>query len=91
MLNKDLKDLGARWKMLGIHLGFTQEEIDRIDADVNHINSKTEHCFPLVLGAWLKGQGDPVNKETLVEAIKTVGFGNLAREIEKQGRYIPAT
>ena len=40
-----------------------------------------DHCFPLVLQAWLDGDPANVKREVLVEALKCVNQGGLAKEI----------
>lgn len=80
--------VASKWKLIGIHLGFKQEEIDKINADVTGMDSRTGHCFPKVLRAWLEGEGSPVQKAVLVQAVKNINYGSLARKIENQGTYV---
>lgn len=83
--------IAAQWRSFGGHINFTQDEINRVEINVSGQVSKTEHCFPLVLDAWLKGQGGPCTKKTLVEAVKLIGFGSLSRRIRDQGISISDT
>lgn len=50
--------------------------------------NKPEHCFPLVLDDWLKGQGKSVTKKTLVEALEVNECGEEAKKIGMYKWYL---
>ena len=83
-----MKDkVAAKWNPLGIQLNFSSAQLNKIEADVSGRNGVVEYCFPRILDAWITGKPENYNKERLIKAVKTTGFGRLATEIENEGMY----
>ena len=76
---KDLLDISASWDTFGTNVGVKMDDIRRIRANVNERASLTGFCFPLVIDAWLTG--GKVDRKTLVDAVRHLGKGRLADEI----------
>lgn len=83
-LSEDLKDLAFKWESLGVRLGFELSELEtmRVRA-VGRPSSKVDYCFPRVLNAWITGDPGKYTKDVLVQALKVIEFGGLAREIKE--------
>ena len=77
--------MSARWDVLGIYLGFSQDEIDKIKTNVEGANGKVDFCFNRVIAAWLSGDRAHVNRKELAQAVEMSGFGLLAEEIRNDG------
>lgn len=85
----DLMSVAAKWRSLGIPLGFTDPELSQIQSDYGGQVSRADHCFTQVLATW-KEDPENFNKDTLVGALRVINHRGLADEIQCQGTIIIA-
>ena len=82
----DLNEIASKWYSLGIHLRLTADQLSRIKENLGQPGSanKVENCFKAVIDSWRLGGPDEFSKETLVKALRTIGFGGLAERVEEE-------
>ena len=79
VLVRELKDVQAQWDILGIHLGFNQNELRVIELDSKDI----EHRRIEMLNKWLKKEVDP-SWEKIIAALENMSESNLASKLRKK-------
>ena len=76
----DLQNISAQWESFGLNVGVSMDQMKRIREEVSGREGLVNYCFNRVIAAWLDGKKDMVNKEVLVEAIKSMD-GSLAEKL----------
>lgn len=66
--------LGSQWKMLADHLEMSEKEIRVIEADSEDVELQAK----MLLVAWQDREGPQATMESLVTALTTAGFRNIA-------------
>lgn len=66
--------LGSQWKTLADHLEMTEKEIRVIEADSEDVELQAK----MLLVAWQDREGPQATMESLVTALTTAGFRNIA-------------
>lgn len=69
----------TRWEDLGLELGILYNDIKRIEQEYR---GNLEKCLKELLSIWLKRADPKPTWKTLIKALNTVGFGQLAEELE---------
>ena len=75
-----------QWHTFGSHLGFTQSELAKLQADFGGADSvnKVERRFAWVLDNWRRGDPSYHNKSALVEALTGIERAGLASYIDEK-------
>ena len=82
------REVGVKYFDFGIHL--LQDITGAHIRDLEHEHSKCgEKINKIILSEWLEGKGRPVTWATLVEVLRIIELGELAREIEE--KYVKKT
>ena len=74
-LERDLKEVAAKWKPLGIELEVPGDELDEIGAFFGAGDGKAQGCLLGVINEWLQNThpNAPVTREVLKQALITIG------------------
>ena len=79
VLIRELDDVQAQWDILGIHLGFSHNELRVIELD----SKDTKHRTTDMLNKWLKKEENP-SWERIIAALETMSELNLASQLRKK-------
>lgn len=74
-LERDLKEVAAEWRQLGIQLEVPEDELKEIGGFFGSGDTKTQGCLLGVINEWLQNTHPkaPVTREVLKQALITIG------------------
>ena len=86
-----LSNCAAKWREIGTHLGFQQEELNTIQAKPLLLNDAPQSWLSELLSHWMewapgdsRGSEKYANLDDLKRAVSRVGFGVIAAELSIQ-------